>query len=64
MRYHCDICLRDIKEKNKCSHLKSKSHKDFENYKHIILSLKNVDIKVVDEILYLYIKNHNIKVNQ
>ena len=32
-------------------------------YKHIILSLKNVDIKDVDEILYLYKKDHNKKLN-
>ena len=63
MRYSCDICLRDIKKKSKYSHLKSKSHKEFEKYKHIILSLKNVDIKDVDEILYLYMIEHNKKFN-
>ena len=40
MRYYCDICLSDIKKKNKLSHLKSKSHKGFEKHIHIILSLK------------------------
>ena len=45
MRYYCNICLIDIKNKSKNSHLKSKSHKEFEKYKHIILLLKNVDIK-------------------
>ena len=44
--------------------MKSKSHKEFEKYKQIILSLKNVDIKDVDEILYLYMKDHNKKFNQ
>ena len=44
MRYYCDICLSDMQKKSKYSHLKSKSHKIFEKYKHIILSLKNVDI--------------------
>ena len=39
MRYFCDICLRDVK-KSKYSHLKSKSHKEFEKYKQIKLSLK------------------------
>ena len=29
--------------------------------KHIVLSLKNVDIKNVDEILHLYMKDHNKK---
>ena len=61
MRYYCNICLLDIKKKSKHSHLKSKSHKEFEKYKHIILSLKNVDIKDVDEILYLYMIDHNKK---
>ena len=64
MTYYCNICLRDNKNKSKHSHLKSKSHKEFEKYKQIILSLKNVDIKDVDEILYLYVKDHNKKFNQ
>ena len=63
MSFYCDICLRDIKKKRKNSHLKSKSQKEIEKYKHIILSLKNVNIKDVDEILYLYMKNHNKKLN-
>ena len=58
MRYYCDICLREIKKKSEYSHLKSKSHTEFEKYKHIILSLKNIDIKDVDEILYLYMIDH------
>ena len=61
MGYYCNFCLRDIKKKSKYSHLKSKSHKEFEKYKHIILSFKNVDIKDVDEILYLYMKYYNKK---
>ena len=63
MRYYCETCLRDVKKKSKYSHLKSKSHKEFEKYKHIILSLKNVDIKDVDEILYLYMIDHSKKFN-
>ena len=62
MRYYCDICLTHVKKKSKNSHLKSISHNEFEKYKHIILSLKNVDIKDVDEILYLYMKDHNKKI--
>ena len=61
MRYYCNICLRDIKKKSKYSHLKSKFHKEFEKYKHIIISFKNVDIKDFDEILYLYMKDYNKK---
>ena len=58
MRYYCDICLKDVKKKSKHSQVKSKSLTKFEKYKHIILSLKNVDIKDVDEILYFYMKDH------
>ena len=39
MSYFCNICLKDVKQKNKTSQLKTKSHKDFEKFKHIILSL-------------------------
>ena len=53
MRYYCDICLREIKKKNKHSHMKSKSHKDFEKCKHIILSLKNLTSKMLME-YYIY----------
>ena len=63
MSFYCDFCLRDTEKKSKNSHPKSKSHKEFEKYKHIILSLKKVDLKDVDEILYLYIKAHNKKIN-
>ena len=63
MRYYCDICLKDIKGKSKYFHLKAKSHKEFEKYKQIKLSLKNVDIKDVDEILYLNIEDQNKKIN-
>ena len=58
MRYYCTFCIRDIKKKIKYSHLKSKSHEELEKYKHIKLSFKNVDIKDVDEILYLHMKDH------
>ena len=61
MTYHCGICLKEFKKTSKYSHLKSNSHKEFDKYKHIILSFKNVDIKDVDEILYLYMKDHKKK---
>ena len=63
MRYYCDICLKDVKKTSKFSHLKSESHKNFEKNKPVILSLKNVDLKDVDEILYFYMKDHNEKFN-
>ena len=34
-----------------------------EKYKHIILSLKNVELKDVDEILHLYMEDHSRKFN-
>ena len=64
MRYYCNICLLDIKKKSKNSHLKSKAHKEFERYKHIISSFKNVNIKDVDEISFLYVKDYNEKYTQ
>ena len=64
MRYYCNIFLRDIKKKSKHSHLRSKSHKEVEKNKHMIISFKNIDIKDVDEILYLYMKDYNKKYNQ
>ena len=60
MSYYCNICLLDIK-KNKNFHIKSKAHKEFEEYRRTIKTLKNFDIKDVDEILYLYIKDYNKK---
>ena len=62
MRYYCNICLRDMKKK-KNSHRKSKSHKAFEEYIHIVLSLKNIDKKDIDEILYLHMLDYNKKYN-
>ena len=59
MIYYCETCLRGMKMKSKYSHVKSKSHKNFEKYKHIILSLKNIDMKDVDAILYLYMIDRN-----
>ena len=38
MSYYCETCLRDIQKKSKYSHLKSKSHKNIEKFKHIILT--------------------------
>ena len=41
--------------------MKSKSHIEFDKCKHIILYLKDIDIKDVDEAFYLYIIEHNKK---
>ena len=64
MRYYCDICLIYIKKTSKYSHLRSKAHKEFEKYEHIMLSFKNVNIKDVDDILYLYMEDYNKKYTQ
>ena len=53
MRYYCELCLNDIKQESKHCHLKSKSHKEIEDYRLIILSLKNVDSKML-MIYYIY----------
>ena len=63
MSDYCQTCLKDIEKRSKYSHLKSKSHNEFEKYKHKILSIKNFDIEDVDETLYLYMKDHNKKIN-
>ena len=63
MKYYCELCLRNIEKKTKNSHQKSKSLEEFAKLKHILLSLKNVDIKDVDEILYLNMIDHNKKLN-
>ena len=64
MSYYCDVCLIDIKKKSRHSHLRSRSPKEFEKYKHIIISFKNIDIKDVEEILCLYMKDYNKKYTQ
>ena len=46
MDYYCEVCLRNIKAKNKCKHFKSKSHIELDKCKHIILSLKDMDINL------------------
>ena len=35
--------------------------KNLKKSKHVILSFKNVDIKDVDEIIFLYVKDYNKK---
>ena len=61
MDYYCEMCLKIIKAKNKYKHFKSKSHIEFDKCKHIILSLKDIDIKNVDEPFCFYIIEHNEK---
>ena len=55
MDYYCELCDIFIKPKSKYIHLISKSHQEVNKCKHIILSLKDIDIKDIDEAFYLYI---------
>ena len=61
MDYYCDVCDIFIKPRSKYNHFKSNIHKDFNNIKQTILSLKDIDINVVDEAFYLYIIERNKK---
>ena len=58
MDYHCEACLKNIKAKNKYKHFKSKSHQEFDQCKHIMLSYKDIDINNGDEAFCLYIIEH------
>ena len=55
MSYYCEINLRDIKKKSEYSHLKSKSHKEFEKNKYMDLTIENPNIDDIDEIFFAYI---------
>ena len=59
MDFYCEMCDMFIKPKNKYNHFKSKSHQEFDKCKHIILSLKDIDINSLDEAFYLFIIEHN-----
>ena len=61
MDYYCEVCLKNIKAKNKYKRFKSKFHQEFDKCKHIILSFKDIDIDHVDEAFYLYIIEYNEK---
>ena len=49
MDYYCEVCYKYINHKSKYMHFKSSSHKEFDKCEHILLSLKEFDIKNVDE---------------
>ena len=58
MNYYCEICLKNIKTKDKYKHFKSKSHIKFDKCKHILKSYKDTDINDVDEAFYSYLIEH------
>ena len=55
------MCVLKIKKLRTYKYFKSKPHKESDKCKQIILSLKDIDIKDVDEAFYLYIIEHNKK---
>ena len=59
MEYYCEVCYKYINHKSKYMHFKSKSYKEFDKCEHIVLSLKDIDSKIVDEVFCLYIMEHN-----
>ena len=61
MDYYCEVCLKNIKTKNKNKHCKWKSHIDFDKRKDILLSHKDDDANDVDEAFHLNIIEHNKK---
>ena len=61
MDYYCDVCPKYIKPNSKYSHLKSKSHQEFDKYKRINLYHKDIEPNDVDKAFYLYIIEHNKK---
>ena len=54
MDYYSEVCDIFKKSKSKYNHFKSESHQELDKCKHIILSLKDIDINDVDEAFYLY----------
>ena len=54
MDYYCKICLKKIKAKNKNKHFKSKSHIEFDIYKHKKLFREDIDIENVDEAFFIH----------
>ena len=61
MGYYCEKCLGKIKAKNKYKHFISESHIELDKCKHIVFSLKDIDINDIDEAFCLYTIEHNKK---
>ena len=61
MDYYCEVCYRDINQKSNYMHFTSKAHRNFHKCEHLIISLKDIDMKNVDEAFYLYIIEHSKK---
>ena len=61
MENYCDVCDEYIKPQSKSKHFKPDIHKELDECKHSLLSLKEIDVEDVDEAFYLYICEHNKK---
>ena len=60
MDYDCEVCDKYIKPKSKYKHSKSKPQEELDKCKHILLSLKDIDIIDVDE-AFIYTLPNKIK---
>ena len=63
MDYHCKVCDKPVKIKNKHKRFKSKTHKEFDKCKHIKLTIENPLIKDIDRIFFAYIIEQNKKLD-
>ena len=63
MDYYCSVCDKFIKPKSKYNHFASNNHNELDKCKHILLSLKNIDINDVNEAFYIYIIESNKRID-
>ena len=61
MSYYFDVCDKTATPKSKSSHLKTLSHKEFDECKHTKLNIKKPTINDIDSIISSYIIEHNKK---
>ena len=61
MDYYCDACDKFIKPQSKYKQIKSNTHNEFDRCKHTERPIKNPHIDGIDEIIYVYIIEHNKK---
>ena len=59
MSYFCKISEETIEPKSEKNHLKSLSHNEFDDCKHIKLTIKSRDINDVENMFYSYVIEHN-----
>ena len=61
MKDYCEVCHRFVKPTSKYKYFESKIQKEFDNCKHIKLTIKNPVINNIDRAFYEYIIQHNKK---